>query len=106
MRLAQRLSSIATTLLGVILAVTPVALWVAWSAGLVLAVMAVALVAAGLLVLLAESSPPQRPDGGKVVLPPHFIEEVHELFPLTYHHSARGPSRFRRAMERLSRPGA
>ena len=80
------------------------ALWVAWSASLVLAVMAAALVAAGLLVLLTESSPPQADSGGRVTLPPQFVDEVHRLFPLTYHHSARGPLRFRRAMKRLSQP--
>jgi hypothetical protein len=102
MRLAQRLSRVASTVLGVFLALTPAALWVAWNASLLLAVMAAAVVAAGLLVLLTESSPQQQADGGKVELPPEFIDEVHQLFPLTYHHSARGPSRFRRAMQRLS----
>ena len=94
---------VATTLLGVILAVTPAALWIAWSATLVFAVMAVALASSVLLVLLTEASPPSR-DGkdGRATLPEGFIDEVHRLFPLTYHHSSAGPSRFRLAMKRLS----
>src|SRR5262245_60580920 len=104
MRVAQQLSRVATTVLGVLLALTPAALWIAWSASLVIAVMAVALMAAALLVLLTEASPPRAHDEGRTELPPHFMDEMHRLFPLTYHHSARGPLRFRRAMDRLSRP--
>ena len=93
----------ATTLLGVILALTPGALWIAWTPSLLIGVMAVALVSAGLLVLLTESSPrdPAAQDG-KVALPEEFVDEVQRLFPLTYHHSAAGPARFRQTMERLS----
>jgi hypothetical protein len=103
MRLTECLTRVATTLLGIVLAVTPAALWIAWSASLVFAVMAVALASSVLLVLLTEPSPPGR-DGkdGRVVLPEGFIDEVHRLFPLTYHHSSAGPSRFRLAMKRLS----
>ena len=93
--------TVATTILGVILAVTPVALWISWTASLLFGVMAVALVSAVLLVLLTESSP-QAGNDGRVTLPERFIEEVHELFPLTYHHSMRGRARFRSTMKRLS----
>ena len=90
--------------LGIILAVTPAALWIAWTASLLIGVMAVALVCAVLLVLLTESSPRDRAGkDGAVALPEGFIDEVQQLFPLTYHHSAAGPSRFRLAMKRLSR---
>jgi hypothetical protein len=103
MRLAERLTRVATTLLGVILAVTPAALWIAWTASLVIGVMAIALVSAVLLVLLTEPSLQDKAgDDGRVVLPERFIDEVHSLFPLTYHHSSRGPARFRQVMERLS----
>jgi len=65
--------------------------------------MAVALASAVLLVLLTESSPLEQADeDGKVALPPEFIDEMHRLFPLTYHHSSAGPLRFRQAMKRLS----
>ena len=101
MRLAERLTGVATTLLGVILALTPAALWIAWTASLAIAVLATALAAAGLLVLLTEESPPSRNgQDGRVALPEGFIDEVHAVFPLTYHHSSAGPSRFRLAMKR------
>ena len=87
------------TILGVVLAVTPAALWFAWSASLVIAVMAVALAAAALLVLLTEEH--ERPAQEPAKLPEEFIDEVHRLFPLTYHHSAAGPARFRQAMNRM-----
>ena len=93
--------TVATTVLGLILAVTPAALWIAWSASAVFAVLGTAAVCAGLLVLLTESSP-QAANDGRVALPEGFIDEVHRLFPLTYHHSAAGPARFRLAMKRLS----
>src|SRR5687767_9885752 len=99
MQLVQRLSRVATATLGALLAITPAALWVAWSATAVFVVLVAAVVSAGLLVLLTESSPQGKDDS--VTLPEEFIDEVHRLFPLTYHHSAAGPSRFRRAMERL-----
>ena len=105
--LADRLIAVGTTLLGVILAVTPVALWVAWSATVFSLVVAVAIASAGLLVLLAnlphQAERPTPAHDGKVVLPDEFIAEVHRLFPLTYHHSLLETARFRRAMEKLSR---
>ena len=105
--LAERLTAVGTTLLGVILAVTPVALWVAWTATVLLIVVAVAIASAGLFVLLADlpHRAPGRPPAanGRAVLPDEFIAEVHELFPLTYHHSRLESARFRRAMEKLSR---
>jgi hypothetical protein len=36
-------------------------------------------------------------------LPDAFVATVHEVFPLTYHHSREGPRRFRDAMEKLRR---
>ena len=108
---ADRLSAIGMTGLGLILAVTPVALWVAWTETLFLAILAVALLSAALLVLLAhftqpEAGHPRTRDGGEeaaVVLPDDFVSEVHRIFPLTYHHSLAGRARFRRAMEKLLR---
>ena len=94
-------------MLGAILAATPVALWIAWSATVLFIVVAVAIASAGLFVLLverAQRTARQSPAAaGKVMLPDEFIAEVHELFPLTYHHSLLETARFRRAMEKLSR---
>ena len=105
--MADRLTAAATTLLGAILAATPVALWIAWSATVLVIVVAIAIASAGLFVLLADL--PQRGASrspaadGRVVLPDEFIAEVHQLFPLTYHHSMLETARFRRAMQKLSR---
>ena len=105
--LADRLTAAATTLLGAILAATPAALWIAWSTKVLIVVVAVAIASAGLFVLLTELRHPSAGRSpaadGRALLPDEFIAEVHELFPLTYHHSRLETTRFRRAMERLSR---
>jgi UDP-N-acetylmuramyl pentapeptide phosphotransferase/UDP-N-acetylglucosamine-1-phosphate transferase len=109
MELADRLGHVGATVLGIVLAVTPVALWIAWTATLVVCIMLVAVVSAALFVLLTELLQQRaRNRSGResassvVVLPDEFIEEVHRLFPLTYHHSRLETARFRRAMKRLS----
>jgi hypothetical protein len=109
MGLAERLGHIAATVLGIVLAVTPVALWIAWTATLVVCVMLAAVVSAALFVLLTEllqqrarTQSGRESAGSVVVLPDEFIEKVHLLFPLTYHHSRLEAPRFRRAMRRLS----
>lgn len=103
----ERLSRVGETGLGIVLAAMPVALWVAWTPIAWLVVMAVGFVAAVLLIALGErraaedanASPGEAPP----VLPDTFVATVHEVFPLTYHHSREGPRRFRDAMEKLRR---
>jgi hypothetical protein len=102
MEKTRRLRRIAETGIGVVLAVTPVLLWIAWTPTILLGVMAVSVLCAALLVLLTESTPDQRGNAPHA-LPPEFIAEVHQLFPLTYHHSRHQTPRFRRAMKRMSR---
>jgi hypothetical protein len=99
---AKRLRRIGEAGIGIVLASTPLLLWIAWTPTIVVGVMATAVLCAALLVLLTESS---RDQGGKArrALPPEFVAEVHELFPLTYHHSRHETPRFRRTMNRLSR---
>jgi hypothetical protein len=106
----ERLMSAARTGLGIVLALSPVVLWVAWSP-FVLAVVAAAIaVSAGMFVLLHDGRHPGAED--PVAAPQsragdfdaeEFIEEIHRIFPLTYHHSLRGRARFRRAMDKLRR---
>lgn len=103
MQKAKRLRHVVEIMLGCVLAVTPVTLWIAWTATQVLCMMLLALVCAALLALLVESAPDEQHQGsGSVALPPEFIEEVHRLFPLTYHHSRHETQRFRQAMKRMS----
>jgi hypothetical protein len=105
--LKERLSRIGETGLGIVLALVPVALWVAWTPMVWVVVMAVGFVAAALLIALsrprasedASASPGEAPPA----LPDTFTATIHELFPLTYHHSREGPRRFRAAMEKLRR---
>jgi hypothetical protein len=102
MEAAKRLRHIAEAGLGVVLATTPVLLWIAWTPTILLGVMAVSVLCAILLVLVTESS--REPAGhARTPLPAEFVDEVHQLFPLTYHHSLHETPRFRHAMKRMSR---
>ena len=107
MLLSKRLDAAASTLLGVILAVTPVMLWVAWTDTVLFIVVALAIVSAGLFVSLEERlhRPSDGPGAGvgNARLPDRFVEEIHQIFPMTYHHSMRPRARFRQTMEKLSR---
>jgi len=91
--------------LGIVLALVPLALWVAWSPDMLLFVIAAGGVSAALLIVLWGPSESGRIEEGqpRTVVSDQFVEEVHRLFPLTYHHSRRGKLRFRRAMEKLRR---
>jgi hypothetical protein len=95
----ERLRHIGQFCLGILLAMTPLALWIAWTPALVLSVMLASIACAALLVLLTE---PSQRNASLHLLPADFIDEVHRLFPLTYHHSKRETPRFRQAMRRLS----
>ncbi|MGQ0654695.1 MAG: hypothetical protein ACT4P4_20915 [Betaproteobacteria bacterium] len=103
----ERLSRICETGLGIVLAAMPVALWVAWTPIAWAVVMAVGFVAAALLIALSHRRGAQdqsaSPGEAAPALPDTFIATVHEVFPLTYHHSREGPRRFRSAMEKLRR---
>jgi hypothetical protein len=100
----KRLAGIAETGLGIVLALVPVALWVAWTPFVWVIVVAVGVVAAVLLVALGYW---RRADEGassaRRELPDEGIAAIHEVFPLTYHHSFRQTARFRRAMDTLRR---
>jgi hypothetical protein len=108
-RRAQRWLCGVETGLGFALAVTPVTLWVAWTPSVFFAAVAVAAISAILLILLnrhwrpapehAHSAP--RESCSQPILPDGFIETIHQIFPLTYHHSSIGRARFRDAMQRL-----
>jgi hypothetical protein len=99
----ERLRHLGELGLGIILAVTPLALWIAWTPAMVIGIMLAAVASAALLALLVESSPENVPSTASMrKVPEEFIEEVHRLFPLTYHHSLRESPRFRKAMSRLS----
>jgi hypothetical protein len=107
--LVERYLAGAESGLGIVLALTPITLWVAWSPSVLMIAVAGAVISAALLVLLnrrrGEAADADRhADGSQPTLPEGFVEEIHQIFPLTYHHSRAGPARFRRVMDRLRRP--
>ena len=94
--------------LGIVLAMVPLALWIAWSPDVLLLVIAAGGVSAALLVALSgrardETTRDSQADAVHAVVPDAFVEELHRLFPLVYHHSLREKQGFRRTMERLRR---
>ena len=106
----DQLRSIGVTVFGIVLALIPPALWVAWTETGLLAVVAVGVVSAAALVILADSGPQDVEDRQ----PPHDVKtrktlsdasivEIHRIFPLTYHHSLVEKARFRQAMEKIRR---
>jgi uncharacterized membrane protein len=108
--LAERLRSFAMTLLGVVLSFVPLGLWFAWTEAMLLAVVVVAVVSAGLIVLLSELQGPAadelealRQRAAREALTDEAVAEMHQLFPLTYHHGRRHTPRFQRAMEKVVR---
>lgn len=102
------LRPVAETTLGIVLAVVPLALWVAWSPALLVAVLVIGAVCAALLVAIYRPLPDDAPqntqeDTAHAVLPDGFVEELHRLSPLVYHHGLEGKPSFRRTMEKLRR---
>ena len=104
--LAGRVRSTAMTVIGIVLALVPLALWVAWTEIMLMMVLAVAAVAAALLTVLAElenRADEDNGDGLREALTDESIAEIHRVFPLVYHHSLNENTRFRGAMERVRR---
>ncbi len=103
--LADRLYQIALVVLGMILALSPLALWVAWSETVFVVVLGVGAVAMGLLFALIslgdENDVDRRAAGKQPILNPELIAEMHRLMPFTYHHRRLGDPRIRRKMAKL-----
>ena len=94
------------TICGILLALFPLALWVAWTPFVFAAIFAAGIASTALLLVLLAREPEPREHGRgseRPGVPESFIEELHGIFPLTYHHSRRGRARYRRAMARLRR---
>lgn len=108
MGLADRLRSIAMTMLGIVLSLIPPALWFAWTETGLLVVVAVGVVSAALLALLADSGASGAEDrqaaqriATRKSVSDASIVEIHRIFPLTYHHSLIEKARFHQAMEKV-----
>ena len=106
--LYDRIRDAGMTIFGLILAVVPLALWVAWSEPVYYAVLSICAVATTLFLALAWlGTPPERTSPflaeskPPVIVSDEFIAELHSLFPLTYHHRSLGDPRLRRIFARL-----
>ncbi len=106
--MTYRIRSIGVTVLGIIFAAIPLALWVAWTPFGFLAVLAVGLVSLVLLGILLPRLPPLIDDPKtrhdretRAVITDEFVAEIHKISPLTYHHARIEKARFRRTMDRL-----
>ncbi len=103
-----RLHEAVLTLLGLILALSPLAMWLAPTTT-VLALAVTASVTSGLALWLlsqltggdAGRNSGLEPRHAPARLPDRFIAELHKLSPLTYHHRPLGDPRYQRKIDRL-----
>ena len=96
--------------LGLVLMVTPLALWVAWTETIFLAVLATgatALVLYGVLDRFERPANPARRETSDhlraVNLPDELIVELQDLHPFIHHHRPSGGPKFHTAMSRLKK---
>ena len=106
--LVRTSETIVITLVGLIVAAVPPALWVAWTQAGFLAVLGVGVLCTIVLIVLLDIRPfgsdepsDTRDDDPQVTLPDEFVEEVHRISPLTYHHGLKDRPRFRDSMRKL-----
>jgi hypothetical protein len=97
-------------LLGLVLMVTPLALWVAWTETIFLAVLATgatALVLYGVLDRFERPANPAQSETSDYVravnLPDKITAELQNLHPFIHHHRPSGGPKFRTAMNRLKK---
>jgi hypothetical protein len=106
-QVSRWLHGAAMTALGIVLALVPPALWIAWTETILFWVAAIGAISAAALVVLAELGRDDVGDGPG----PHAIASreradasiaaLHRIFPLTYHHSMVEKTRFRDAMDKV-----
>jgi hypothetical protein len=103
----RRIASTATTILGIILCLVPLALWVAWNEAILLVVVSVGAISAATLCVLADFVTPAEDrsayhdTAARKVPIDDIVAEIHRIFPLTYHHSLIEKARFRQAMQKV-----
>ncbi len=108
--LAEALRNIGMIVFGAILALTPLALWVAWTETVFVIVLAVGAIAGVLCCVLADGPDPVLEDRRELsrpqsttTLPDEFVAGLHEIFPLIYHHRRIGDPFFQRKLDRLKK---
>ncbi len=109
-KLADSLITHGHILLGLVLMVTPLALWVAWTETIFLGVLvtgAAALVLYGVLERFERPANPAQSETSDydraVILPDKIIGDLQGLHPYIHHHRPSGGPKFRTAMSRLKK---
>ncbi len=109
-KLADGLLTRGLIFLGLVLMMTPLALWVAWTETIFLAVLATGATALVLYGVLDRFERPVNPaqsetsdDVRAVNLPDEIIEELQDLHPFIHHHRPSGGPKFHTAMSRLKK---
>ena len=108
-RRTRHLVTALQTLLGIVLVLTPLALWVAWSEAVLLLVLACNIAAITALVLChwlinrgqVRSGRKQGDRRGPGALSDEFVAAVSNVAPWTYHNRITGDGDFKRNMARL-----
>ncbi len=100
---ADSLITLGLTLFGLVLVVTPLALWVAWTETIFLVVLVTGATAAALYCVLARfERPPAQSEPSDyirpVILLDKFILELQRLHPFIHHHRRSGGPKFHTAM--------
>ncbi len=107
-KFADSLRTRGLILLGLVLMVTPLALWVAWTETIFIGVLvtgATALVLYGVLDRFERPADPAQSETSDhvrpVMLPDEIIEELQDLHPFIHHHRPSGGPKFHTAMYHL-----
>jgi hypothetical protein len=107
---AAHMRDIALTVFGLIVAVTPLALWVAWSESVFILVLAGSIGALALICVLVRGTRQPGDDERQTARPGHTqhlsdesLAELSELGPFIYHHRRTGGPRFQSSMRTLKR---
>jgi len=105
---AAKLHEAAMMLLGLTLALTPLAMWAAPNKtvfAIVLTVIVVSGFAVWALSLISNSAPghaaTEKHASGPARLPDRFVAELHKLSPLIYHHRGLGDPHYQRMIDSL-----
>ncbi|MCG8354140.1 MAG: hypothetical protein MI920_01080 [Kiloniellales bacterium] len=109
-KLTDGLVAAGLLVLGLVLMVTPLALWVAWSPMVLVIILATSVVAGALYCLLVRFERPVAPTsrepadrGRREDLPEQIVDELQSFHPFIYHNRLSRERKFDGAMRRLKR---
>ena len=108
-KFAENLVTPILIVLGMIVMVTPLALWVAWTDTILFGVLLTGISAAFLYCILNyfekpdDAVPYEGAHPSRGTIPDALVEELQDLHPFIHHHSPRGDPNFLAAMRRLRR---